>query len=44
MRSIKVISFISLVVLGLSAISCKDKLVDLINEQDAQLGSEANRV
>ena len=58
MRSIKVISFI---VLGLSTISCKDKLVedlcvdealaieykievDLINEQDAQLGSEANRV
>ena len=61
MRSIKVISFISLVVLGLSTISCKDELVDvscvdealaieykievdLINEQDAQLGSEANRV
>ncbi|MDC1217597.1 Kazal-type serine protease inhibitor [Flavobacteriaceae bacterium] len=29
MRSIKVISFISLVVLGLSTISCKDELVDV---------------
>ena len=61
MRSIKVISFISLVVLGLSTISCKDELVedlcvdealaieykievDLINEQDAQLGSEGDIV
>ena len=61
MRSIKVISFISLVVLGLSTISCKDKLVedlcvdealaieykievDLINEKDAQLGSEGDIV
>ena len=29
MRSIKVISFISLVVLGLSTISCKNELVDV---------------
>ena len=29
MRSIKVISFISLVVLGLSTISCKDELEDV---------------
>ena len=61
MRSIKVISFINLVVLGLSTISCKDELVDvscvdvlsrdayelevdLINEQDAQLGNEGDIV
>jgi len=29
MRSIKVISFVSLVVLGLSTISCKDELEDI---------------